>query len=142
MPCDERYRAWAMRQAPAAGATPPELCPARLTRVTGCPARPGYRELHFDVSGTPWSWCFPGPARAGSRNPPVRLLIFRPGAHGLTVQAVTHQADDPTQTATSDLAAAADLAISAVPVLIHRLLLRQQTGPARPGPRPIEPGRK
>jgi CubicO group peptidase (beta-lactamase class C family) len=141
MPCDERYRAWAMRQGPA-DAPPEELHRAFLSRVTGCPARRGFRELHFEAAGTSWSWCFPGPAQAERRNPPVRLLIFRSGAHGLTVQAVTSQAGGPIQTATFDLAAAADLAISGVPVFIHRFFLRQETGQAGPGPRPIDSVRK
>jgi hypothetical protein len=143
MPCDERYRAWAMRQGPAADAAPPELYPGRLVRVTGCMARPGSRELHFDVAGTTWSWCFPGAARADTRDPRVRALILQPGPHGPTAQAITAgTADCMPQPGWLDLTAAADLAISGVPVFIHRFLLRQQTGQAAPGPQPIELGRK
>jgi hypothetical protein len=142
MPCDERYRMWAMRQAPAADGTPPELYPARLIRVTECPAQQGYRELKFDVADTEWSWCFPGPGQADGRNHQVRLLIFRSGAHGLTVQAVTGQGGGMTQPAMFDLAAVADLAISAVPVFIHCCLLRRETGPTSAAPQPVEPGRR
>ena len=141
MQCDEQYRKWAMRQA-AADVPPADLHRALLRRVTSCPARPGFRELHFDVAGTSWSWCLPGPARADGGNPPVRLLIFRPGPCGIMAQAVTGQAGDLTPPATSDLAMACDLAISGVPVFIHRFLLRQETSKARPGPPAIEVGRR
>ncbi len=143
MPCDERYRAWAMRQGPAADTTSSELCPGRLTRVTGCAARPGYRELHFEAAGTTWSWCFPGTARAGTRDPRVRALILRPGPHGLTAQAMTTgPAGGMPQSGWLDLTAAADMAVRGVPVFIHRALLRQQTAQAAPRAEPIELGRK
>ena len=64
MPWDERYRAWARRQRPAGTGRPPELHRAVLTGAGPCPARAGFRELRFDVGGTLWSWCFPGPAGA------------------------------------------------------------------------------
>ena len=141
MPCDERYRAWAMRQAHTADDMPQELCLARLIRVTDCQDRPGYRELKFDVGGAEWSWCFPGPAQAGRRSQQVRALAFRPGAHGLVVQAVTGQGGGLTRTVMLDLADAAELAMSAVPVFLHRCLVRQQTGLVSPVPQPVETGR-
>lgn len=130
MLCDERYRARAMRHEPVADAPPPEGRRARLVRVMSCPARPGYRELHFDAAGTPWSWCFPGTAQASDSGRPVRWLIFQPGPHGLTAQAVTDEAGGPTQ---YDLASAADLAISGVPVFIRGFVARQETARPHPG---------
>jgi hypothetical protein len=97
MPCDEQYRAWAMRQGPA-DAPPEELHRAFLSQVTGCP--------------------------------------------GLTAQAVSGQAGGLTQPTAFHLAAAADLAISGVPVFIHRFFPGQETGQAKPGQQPIEPVRK
>ncbi len=143
MPCDERYRAWAMRRRPAADAPPPELCPGRLIRVTDCAARPGCRELHFDAAGMTWSWCFPGAARAGTRDPRIRALVLQPGPHGPQAQAITTgAAGSMPQPGWLDLTAAADQAICGVPVFIHRVLLRQQAGHATSGPPPIELGRK
>jgi hypothetical protein len=123
MPCDERYRAWAMRAGAQMAELSPELDPAILVRVTLCPARQGYRELHFDVAGTTWSWCFPGPA--GAVRTGVRTVVLRPGPHGLVAQAVAGGGDAAGQPATLDLALAADMAISGVPVVIHRSLARR-----------------
>lgn len=143
MACDERYRAWAMRQRPAAEAQPPELYPGRLIQVTGCLARPECRELRFDAAGTTWSWCLPGGARAGTRDPRVRALILWPGPDGLRAQAITADTvGSMPALAWLDPVAAADLATCGVPVFIHRALLRQQARHAASGSKPIELGRK
>ncbi len=127
MPRDERYQARAAPQEPEPQA---EFRRASLCRVTGCPARPGYRELHFDVAGTWWSWCFPGPAQTRAPNPAAEVVMFRPGPHGLIVRAVTDEPGGLIQPAAIDHAVAADLADSGVPVFIHRSLLGQETGRA------------
>ncbi len=139
MPCDERYRAWAMRRAPVPA--PPELCRARLTRVTPCPARPGFRELHFDAEGVPWSWCFPAPARrrrlrAGAY---VGSLVLRPGPQGLIAEAVTGPEAAPPEERTVDLARAADLAVASVPVFVHRDLLGHANARRPAGPQVTAP---
>lgn len=123
MPCDERYRAWAMRPGARRAGLSPELDPAVLARVTLCPARQGYRELHFDVADMSWSWCFPGPA--GSVRTGVRMIVLRPGPHGLAAQAVTSDGGGTGRSAPLGLALAADLAISGVPVAIHQSLTRR-----------------
>jgi hypothetical protein len=129
MPCDERYRSWAMRRAPFP--PPPDLCRAELVRVSGCPARSGFRELQFKAEGTAWSWCFP-PAAEPYGGPEVRSLILRPGPHGLIAQAVTDAAGMPPGSIPLDLALAADLAMDAVPVFIDRRLTRQGRHDAAP----------
>ncbi len=123
MRCDERYRSRPRQQAPSQAY--PDLYRAELVRVSPCPARPGFRELHFDVEGIAWSWCFP--PRADGADPPavptVSRLIFRPGPHGLRAQSVTEQPGHASHVAETDLATAAGLALSAVPPYVHRLLI-------------------
>jgi hypothetical protein len=134
MRCDERYRSRAGQQVPSEAY--PDLCPAELMRVSSCQARPELRELHFDVDGTPWSWCFPPYADSG--NPPAVLavsrLVLRPGPHGLRAQGVADQPGHEPHVTEIDLAAAAGLALSSVPVYVHRFLLgRINTQPGEHG---------
>jgi hypothetical protein len=70
-------------------------------------------------------------AGAGHDRLRVRLLIFQPGPHGITALAVTRQANGLTPPVPVDLAAAGGLAISGVPVFIHRFLLPQEASRAR-----------
>ncbi len=122
MRCDERYRSRGRQRPPSQPY--PDLCQAELIRVSSCPARPGFRELHFAVEGTAWSWCFPPRDRADSPTvPPVSRLVFRSGPHGLRAQSVTDQPDHALRLAEIDLAEAAGLALSAVPVYLHRFLI-------------------
>ncbi len=127
MRCDERYRTRARQQVPSEAY--PDLCHAELIRVSPCRARPGFRELHFDVEGTAWSWCFP--PRADSDDPPVvppeSRLVLRPGPHGLRAQGVADQPGHALHVAEIGLAAAAGLALSAVPVYVHRFLIGRVT---------------
>ena len=126
MPCDERYRAWAMRQAPGgAGLPAPQLRRAILTGAGPCPARAGFRELRFDAGGAPWSWCFPGTEDASSRVPRalIRAVILRPGAHGLAADVIWRQPDGDQPPAMLSPADVAELALAGVPVLIHGSLL-------------------
>jgi len=138
MPCDERYRAWAMRRVPPPPS--PELCRAVLVRVCACPARRGFRELHFDVEGVPWSWCFPAAAEPGSRaaGPAAGNLVLRPGPYGLIAETVTGEPGGAPGSAGLDLALAADLAMAGIPVFVHRCLIGQAGGDgARPVPPPV-----
>jgi hypothetical protein len=123
MRCDERYRSRARQQPPSQAY--PDLCQAELIRVSPCPARPGFRELHFDVAGTAWSWCFPPRADCADppAMPPVSRLVLRSGPHGLRAQGGTDQPGHELRLAEIDLAAAAGLALSAVPVYVHRFLI-------------------
>jgi len=134
MRCDERYRSRASQQ--VSSEPDPGLCRAELTRVSPCQSRPGSRELHFDVEGTPWSWCFPPRDSSGGSCavPTVSRLVLRPGPHGLRAQAVTDLADGALQVAEIDLVTAAGLAFSAAPVYVHRFLI------GRIGPQPGDPG--
>lgn len=136
MPCDERYRSWAMRRVPPPPS--PELCRALLVRVCDCPARRGFRELHFDVEGTAWSWCFPEAAEPYSRaaGPAAGNLVLRPGPYGLIAETVTSEAGEPPGSAGLDLAVAADLAMAATPVFVHRCLIGRARGEAAPAARP------
>lgn len=121
MPCDERYRSWAVEQA-GKEAPAPELMPAVLVRVSLCPASAGCQELHFDVGGVPWSWCFP-PADS-TPVPPDTALVLRPGPHGLIAEGhSSHAAGAPCTATRLDLATAAALALSAYPVFVHRSLV-------------------
>jgi hypothetical protein len=132
MRCDERYRSRARQQAPSEAYL--DLCHAELIRVSPCQARPGFRELHFDVEGTAWSWCFPPRADSGdpAAVPPVSRLVLRAGPHGLRAQSVTDQPGHAPHIAEIDLAEAAGLALSAAPVYVHRFLI------GRVGPEPGE----
>lgn len=122
MRCDERYRS---RLAELTRAAPPVpgLLPATLTRTSWCPASAGCRELHFDVAGTPWSWCFPsGPAAV----PPAgALLVMRPGAHGLIAQSWPPPGSTGLPGAPSglDLASAAAFVMSGCPIFVHQSLV-------------------
>ena len=122
MPCDERYRSWAMQQVPSARR---ELRRAVLAWVSGCPARPGFRELHFDVEGMPWSWCFPPAARPDRRaaGPPAGALVLRPGPHGLVAENGAEQVGSTSLPGRLDLGRAADLAMSGAVVFVHLVLL-------------------
>lgn len=140
MPCDERYRSWAMRRAPFSPS--PELCRAELVRVSGCPARPGFRELQFEAEGTTWSWCFPPAAEPYGRDvgPGVRSLILRAGPHGLIAEAVADEDGGPPGSIWLDLALAAALAMDAAPVFVERCLLEQgRHDQARPVRMPAAP---
>jgi hypothetical protein len=141
MPCDERYRAWAMRREPQGAARPsPELLRAKLTHVSPCRARASFRELHFYVGGRAWSWCFPGAAGPGEHVAPAEAgtLILRPGPHGLRAEAARSVIPDGTnangqggiwtQAVPLDLGAAADLAIDGLPVFVHCSLLGRRHG--------------
>jgi hypothetical protein len=136
MPSDERYRSWAMRRVSPPGL--PELCRAELTGVCRCPAREGFRDLRFDVDGTPWSWCFPAAGEPGSRlaGPGAGSLVLRPGPHGLIAEVVTGEAGGGSRPVRLDLALAADLAAAATPVFVHRCLIGRASGD---GARPVRP---
>ena len=122
MPCDERYRLWAMRQVPPAPQL--ELRRARLVRVSPCAARLGLRELHFDVDGVPWSWCFPAAADPEKQAAPeIGSLVLRPGPNGLIAQASTDNVGALLLPAHLDLGLAASIAMSATPVYVHRFLI-------------------
>ncbi|HXZ63197.1 MAG TPA: hypothetical protein VEH05_00585 [Streptosporangiaceae bacterium] len=136
MRCDERYRSRASQQ--VSSEPDPELYRAELTRVSPCQSRPGFRELHFDVEGTPWSWCFP-PRDSSDDScavPTVSRLVLRPGPHGLRAQGVTDVAGAALDVAEIDLVTAAGLALSAAPVYVHRFLI------GRIGPEPGDPRRR
>jgi hypothetical protein len=129
MPCDERYRAWVMRRDAEVKDPPPELRSASVTAATKCPARAGFVELRFDVDGVAWSWCFPetgGPDGQVQRSQ-IRILILRPGAHGLTAEAVVTQQAGGRQVATLSPGTAAELAVSGVPVFVHHSLVAAET---------------
>lgn len=135
MPCDERYRSWAMQQVPSAQR---ELHRAVLVGVSGCPARPGLRELHFDVAGTPWSWCFPAATNPDGRaaDPPAGTLVLRPGPHGLVAEAGAEQAGGSSRPARLDLGRAADMAISGAAVFVHHVLPGRTSTTEDPGGQP------
>jgi hypothetical protein len=128
MACDERCRLWAMQQAQPPPS--PEMRRAHIVRATPCAARPGFRELHFDVEGTPWSWCFP-PTTDQPGLPAHAMLTFRPGPHGLIAEVFTArapsssagQAAQSDHAARLDLGSAADLVMSAADVFVHGSLL-------------------
>jgi hypothetical protein len=125
MPCDERYRAWAMRQSPGHEDRPMDLLWASVTGARPCPARAGFRELRFDVDGLAWSWCFPQPDAHDGRlvRSEVRVVVLRPGAHGLAAEAVIAEEDGSRQVAKLDCATAAELALSGMPVFVHHSLV-------------------
>ena len=105
----------------------PELLPAVLVRVSACPASAGCRELHFDVAGRPWSWCFPpaGETPAGETwVPPDTVLALRPGPHGLIAEGYPGRTgNSPCAPTRLDRAVAAALALSSSPVFVHRSLV-------------------
>lgn len=128
MLCDERIRSMTMRHADAQPR--PDLRHAELVRVSRCPARPGFRELHFAVAGMPWSWCFPpsapGAAAASRREKLARAqagLVLRPGPHGLLAEPVAGAGQRRPAAGRVDLASAADLAIAGTAIFVHCSLL-------------------
>ena len=96
-----------------------ELVRARLTAVTPCPARPDYRELRFSVQGRSWTWCFPSPATEVDTT--GNALVLYPGSQGVMVTVIeAGTGGQPRGVSPSEAAA---LAISGLPVLIHRSLI-------------------
>jgi electron transfer flavoprotein alpha subunit len=103
-----------------------ELVRARLTAVTPCPGRPGYRELRFSVQGRSFTWCFPGAAE--ELNVTGNALVLSPGSQGLMAEVIGAETDVHPRGVSPSVAAA--LAISGLPVLIHASLV--QNSSARP----------
>jgi hypothetical protein len=116
--------------APQAPATQPGFCRATLVRVSRCPARPGYRELHFDLEGTPWSWCFPPGPEPGERAAAarVRSLVLRPGPHGLIAEALDGRSSATRRPAGLGPGLAAELAISGAAIFVDGFLLWGASG--------------
>ncbi len=127
MPSDERYRSW-LRNRDSALPPTPGLLPATLARASWCPASAGCRELHFEVAGAAWSWCFP-PGGA-TEAPDDVVLVLRPGPHGLIAEAWP-----PASSGLScplsrlDLASAAFCALAGCPVFVHQSLVAQTQVP-------------
>ena len=125
MPGDQNWRRWAIDGPAAHLEQQPELLRAEFTGVGDCPARAGFRELHFRVSGSAWSWCFPQadhPGRPVQRSQ-IRAIVIHPGPHGLDVDVIPGQRASSRQPDRLGPAAALQVTMMGVPAFIHRSLL-------------------
>jgi electron transfer flavoprotein alpha subunit len=111
-----------LRSSPGAIASPERLCElvkARVMAVTPCPGRPDYCELRFGLQGRSWTWCFPATTR--DLNKTGNALVLYPGSQGVMAKVIAAEPNGHPRGVSASAAAA--LAISGFPVLIHPSLI-------------------
>jgi hypothetical protein len=87
--------------------------------VTPCPGRPDYCELRFGLQGRSWTWCFP--ATTKDLNETGSALVLYPGSQGIMAKVIEAEPNGHPRGVSASAAAA--LAISGLPVLIHPSLI-------------------
>ncbi len=87
--------------APAIPGAEEPFLPAKLERVSRCPARAGYIELCFTTPEGTWKWCFPRPPRR--HREPAGALALTAGPYGAQAHPVREDGLGPALPSSSAL---------------------------------------